>query len=115
LNVITAGQPAWKYEGEGRWRPISGALPIIASSLKLRRVDIDTGTLIGLLNGEEPLREDLKLDETLRGSVLAVTFLQGVETLVPCWLGERLTLMLPDSERDILTHRLGLHQGAEEE
>jgi hypothetical protein len=49
-------------------------------------------------------------DETSGGVVLRFNH-QGVTWWLPAWLGGKLTLMLPDCERTLVSYALGLEVG----
>jgi len=86
---------------------------ITAVKLSNRVHEIEADLLKEILLKGGPDKEDATetistiRDETSGGVVLRFNH-EGVMWWLPAWLGGKLTLMLPDCERTLLTYALGL-------
>lgn len=102
INVIHAGTTAFQ-SGKNGMRPRSEAVPLLIDQIQ-SKTKIEKSLMHRLLMGEEPLVEELEIPE-MRG----YTILYSEETdYLPVWAGQRLSLMVGDSERYILALQAGL-------
>ncbi len=113
FQVIQAGLPTWEIRKGILQRPTSKGMHITAVKLSNRVHEIDADLLKEILLKGGPDKEDAAetistiRDETSGGVVLRFNH-EGVMWWLPAWLGGKLTLMLPDCERALLTYALGL-------
>jgi len=113
FQVIQAGLPTWEIRKGILQRPTSKGMHITAVKLSNRVHEIEADLLKEILLKGGPDKEDATetistiRDETSGGVVLRFNH-EGVMWWLPAWLGGKLTLMLPDCERTLLTYALGL-------
>ena len=73
-------------------------------------IEIDEDTMIAMLKGFTPLREDFPVSIE-RGSFI----LKCQEHLLPVWVAARVSLMIDEKEREVLRLKLGIEIEEEEE
>ncbi|HIF16042.1 MAG TPA: RsmB/NOP family class I SAM-dependent RNA methyltransferase [Candidatus Poseidoniales archaeon] len=102
INAIHAGTTAFQ-SGKSGMRPRSEAVPLLINQIH-SKTKIEKPLMHRLLMGEEPLIEELEIPEMKN-----YTILYSEETdYLPIWAGQRLSLMVGDSERYILALQAGL-------
>ena len=109
LKVIHVGQPTFT-DNKGIWRTRQESLELLRPHLKNGVVEIDSETMISLLKGNVPLREDFSVPIE-QGSFI----LKCGEHLMPAWVAARVSLMIDEKERDVLRLKLGIEFEEEEE
>ena len=105
LRVLQAGQPVWKIR-KGRNRLISTGIHGLARRVTNHCMEIDRDLVIRLLNGEEPGRSTLAdgFQNQRDGGILLV----HENEFLPAWLAGKMSLMMTDAEKHILSLKLGL-------
>jgi NOL1/NOP2/sun family putative RNA methylase len=105
VRVLQAGQPVWKLRKE-RNRLLSKGLHGLATRVNQHLYPVDLDLVRRLLSDEEPGRSTLgeAFQEERDGGVL----LECEGNLIPAWLAGKLSLMMPDPERDVLAWKLGI-------
>ena len=84
-------------------RPRSEAVPLLTDQIQ-SKIKIEKSLMHRLLMGEEPLIEELEIPEMKGYNILC-----SEETnYLPVWAGQRLSLMVGDSERYITALQAGL-------
>ena len=103
--VLQAGQPVWKVRNEHN-RLVSAGLHGMAHRVGNHRIEIDDELVQSLLSGEEPGRSTLgsEFQQIRDGGVLLVH--DGL--YVPAWIAGRLSLMMNDSDKQIIRWKLNL-------
>ena len=109
LKIIHVGQPTFT-DNKGIWRPRQEALGLLRDRISAGVVEIDEDTMISLIQGNAPLREEF-VTEIERGSFV----LKCGEFLLPAWVAARVSLMLDDKEKEIIRMKLGIKSREEEE
>ena len=109
LKIIHVGQPTFT-DNKGIWRPRQEALGLLRDRISAGVVEIDEETMISLIQGNAPLREEF-VTEIERGSFV----LKCGEFLLPAWVAARVSLMLDDKEKEIIRMKLGIESEEEEE
>ncbi len=109
LRVIHVGQPSFT-NNKGIWRTRQEALELLRPHLTDGLVEIDKQTMISMLKGSAPLREEF-IVPIERGSFI----LKCGEFLLPAWSAARVSLMIDEKERDVLRLKLGIEYEEEEE
>ena len=102
LKIIHVGQPTFT-DNKGIWRPRQEGLALLRGKISNSVIEIDEVTMISLLNGDAPLREEF-VKEIDRGSFI----LKCGEYLLPAWVGARVSLMIDDKEKEIIRMKLGI-------
>ena len=109
LRVIHVGQPTFT-DNKGIWRTRQESLELLRTHMSAGIVEIDKDTMISLLKGNAPLREEFSVDIE-RGSFI----LKCEEFLMPAWVAARVSLMIDENEREVLRLKLGVEFEEEEE
>jgi len=109
LRVIHVGQPSFT-NNKGIWRTRQEALELLRSHLTDGLVEIDKQTMVSMLKGSAPLREEFVVPIE-RGSFI----LKCEEFLLPAWVAARVSLMIDEKEREVLRLKLGIEFEEEEE
>jgi len=109
LRVIHVGQPSFT-NNKGIWRTRQEALELLRSHLTDGLVEIDKQTMVSMLKGAAPLREEFVVPIE-RGSFI----LKCEEFLLPAWVAARVSLMIDEKEREVLRLKLGIEFEEEEE
>jgi len=109
LRIIHVGQPTFT-DNKGIWRTRQESLELLRPHLKNGVVEIDYETMISLLKGSVPLREEFSVPIE-RGSFI----LKCGEHLMPAWVAARVSLMIDEKEREVLRLKLGIEIEEEEE
>jgi hypothetical protein len=118
LKIIHAGMPCF-VNNKGTWRTRQEAIPAIEKILGEVIVEIDTATVIALLNDEAILKEDL-LPEVMKeysGPLILGCDISNHQVLISAWSGNWISLMIGTTEKDIVRAKLQLpfeHELAEE-
>ncbi|MBT4058911.1 MAG: RsmB/NOP family class I SAM-dependent RNA methyltransferase [Euryarchaeota archaeon] len=113
FQVIQAGLPTWELRKGVLQRPTSKGIHITAPKCNVRVHEIGVELLTEILvkGGPEIARaaEDIAglENETSGGIILRHSDEDGTWWL-PAWIGGKLTLMIPDCERTLLSYKLGL-------
>ena len=102
LKIIHVGQPTFT-DNKGIWRPRQEALGLLRERISNSVIEIDDFTMVSLLNGNAPLREEFG-KEIDRGSFI----LKCGEYLLPAWVAARVSLMIDDKEKEIIRMKLGI-------
>ena len=113
FHVTQVGLPAWEMRKGRVQRPLSKAMHIIGPRIGQHVHSVPPDMLADmLLRGGPDLEAATELIPTLAGerggSLLLTLEAEGQTWWVPAWLGARLTLMLPDAERNLLGWLLGV-------
>jgi NOL1/NOP2/sun family putative RNA methylase len=105
VRVLQAGQPVWKLRKD-RNRLLSKGLHGLATLVSHHLYEVDVDLVKRLLNEEEPGRSTLgeEFQEERDGGILLTC--EG--EFIPAWLAGKLSLMMPDAERDVLAWKLGI-------
>jgi len=103
LRVLQAGQPVWTLR-RGANRIVSKSLPSVGPRVKNYRITIEKSLLLMLLEGDEPGRSDL--DEQFQSIRDGGVILDYEGELIPAWIGGRLSLMMSNSEQEILRWKM---------
>ena len=109
LRIIHAGMPCF-VNNKGSWRTRQEAVPAIENRLGDVVVDIERDTVIALLNDEAILKEEL-LSEAMMdysGPLIFGSEIKGHRALISAWSGTWISLMVGNTEKDILRAKLGL-------
>jgi len=109
LRVIHVGQPSFT-NNKGIWRTRQEALELLRPHLTDGLVEIDKQTMVSMLKGSAPLREEFVVPIE-RGSFI----LKCEEFLLPAWVAARVSLMIDEKEREVLRLKLGIEFEEEEE
>ena len=109
LKIIHVGQPTFT-DNKGIWRPKQEALELLRGRISGGVVEIDEDTMISLLKGNAPMREEF-VKEIEKGSFI----LKCGEHLLPAWVAARVSLMIDDKEKEIISMKLGIELGGEDE
>ena len=109
LRVIHVGQPSFT-DNKGVWRTRLEALELLRPHITKGLIEIDEDTMIAMLKGFTPLREDFPVSIE-RGSFI----LKCQEHLLPVWVAARVSLMIDEKEREVLRLKLGIEIEEEEE
>ncbi|MGB1549124.1 MAG: hypothetical protein ACPHA0_02095 [Candidatus Poseidoniaceae archaeon] len=109
LRIIHVGQPTFT-DNKGIWRTRQESLELLRPHLSNGVVEIDSETMISLLKGNAPMREDFSVPIE-RGSFI----LKCGEHLMPAWVAARVSLMIDEKEREVLRLKLGIEFKEEEE
>ena len=116
FQVVQAGLPTWELRKGILQRPTSKGMHITGAILSRRIHEIESSLLKEILQKGGPEKEDAAKtissigDESSGGVVLRFNH-QGVTWWLPAWLGGKLTLMLPDCERTLVSYALGIGVG----
>lgn len=102
LKIIHVGQPTFT-DNKGIWRPRQEALELLRNRVSNSVVEIDEETMVLLLKGEVPLREDF-VTEIDTGSYI----LKCEDYLLPVWVAARVSLMIDEKEKEIIRMKLGI-------
>ena len=102
LKIIHVGQPTFT-DNKGIWRPRQEALELLRNRVSNSVVEIDEETMVLLLKGEVPLREDF-VTEIDTGSYI----LKCKDYLLPVWVAARVSLMIDEKEKEIIRMKLGI-------
>ena len=102
LKIIHVGQPTFT-DNKGIWRPRQEALELLRNRVSNSVVEIDEETMVLLLKGEVPLRED-SVTEIDTGSYI----LKCEDYLLPVWVAARVSLMIDEKEKEIIRMKLGI-------
>ena len=103
LRVLQAGQPVWTLR-RGANRMVSKSLPSVGPRVTNYRIEIERSLLMQLLEGDEPGRSTLENQfQVIRDGGL---ILDCEGEMIPAWIGGRLSLMVSDSERDVLKWKM---------
>ncbi len=113
FQVVQAGLPTWEMRKGVLQRPTSKGIHLTAPQLTAKVHQIGADLLIEMLERGGPDRENAvvaipSLSDEKSGAVVLSHTLEGVKWWLPAWLGGKLTLMLPDAERLLIRHALGL-------
>lgn len=113
FQVIQAGLPTWEIRKGILQRPTSKGIHITAAKLSNRVHEISAGLLEemllkGSLDKEVAAPSISTIEKESSGGVVLRFNHEGVVWWLPAWLGGKLTLMLPDCERTLLTYALGI-------
>lgn len=105
VRVLQAGQPVWKLRKD-RNRLLSKGLHGLADRVTRHAFPVERGLVEQLLTGSDPGRSTLgeAFADCRDGGVLLTC--EG--EFIPAWLAGKLSLMMPDAEREILAWKLGL-------
>ena len=109
LKIIHVGQPTFT-DNKGIWRPKQEALELLRGRISDCIVEIDEDTMISLLKGNAPMREEF-VKEIKQGSFI----LKCGEHLLPAWVAARVSLMIDDKEKEIISMKLGIELREEDE
>ena len=109
LKIIHVGQPTFT-DNKGIWRPRQEALGLLRQRISNSVIDIDHSTMVSLLYGNAPLREEF-VKEIDRGSFI----LKCGEFLLPAWVAARVSLMIDDKEKEIIKMKLGIESEVRKE
>ncbi len=109
LKIIHVGQPTFT-DNKGIWRPKQEALELLRGRISGGVVEIDEDTMISLLKGNAPIREEF-VKEIEQGSFI----LKCGEHLLPAWVAARVSLMIDDKEKEIISMKLGIELREEDE
>ena len=108
LKIIHVGQPTFT-DNKGIWRPRQEAIELLRSEISTGVVEINEDTMISLLQGNAPIREEF-VPEVQRGSFILkcgeYLLLHGLLLVF---------LMLDDKEKEIIRMKLGIELEEEEE
>jgi 16S rRNA C967 or C1407 C5-methylase (RsmB/RsmF family) len=113
FQIIQAGLPTWELRKGILQRPTSKGIHITAPKCGKHVHDIGQELLTTILTKGGPSIEEASLsiptieNERLGGVVLRFTK-EEFTWWLPAWLGGKLTLMIPDAERLLLSHAMGL-------
>ena len=105
MKIIHVGQPTFT-DNKGIWRPKQEALELLRGRISGGVVEIDEDTMISLLKGNAPMREEF-VKEIEKGSFI----LKCGEHLLPPWVAARVSLMIDDKEKEIISMKLGIELG----
>jgi 16S rRNA C967 or C1407 C5-methylase (RsmB/RsmF family) len=113
FQVIQAGLPAWDMRKGRLQRPTSKAMHLLGPMLQNHVHETTPKLLSGMLLKGGPLIEEAIEEipslEGERGGGIVLRLEQDDSTWwVPAWVGQRLTLMVPDAERVLLGVALGV-------
>jgi hypothetical protein len=113
FQVIQAGLPAWDMRKGRLQRPTSKAIHLLGPKLRNHVHEMTPNLLSEMLLKGGPLIEDAIAEiptlEGERGGGIVLRLEQDDSSWwVPAWVGQRLTLMVPDAERHLLGVALGL-------
>ena len=113
FQVVQAGLPTWELRKGILQRPTSKGIFITAPKCTKHVHEISSSLLTNILlkggsNIEEVAETIPGIKSERKGGVILHLTLDGHEWWLPAWLGNKLTLMIPDSERFLLSHDLGL-------
>ena len=110
LQVLHVGLPAFVSKN-GSWRARQESIPLLYSQLSDDVLTVETEVLVRLLRGEA-LEPDVLFDEhdNRQGALLLRCNHETGTLIVNAWRGTRITLMLDNSERRLLSIRLGLEE-----
>ena len=110
LQVLHVGLPAFVSKN-GSWRARQESIPLLYSQLSDDVLTVETEVLVRLLRGEA-LEPDVLFDEhdNRQGALLLRCHHETGTLIVNAWRGTRITLMLDNSERRLLSIRLGLEE-----
>ena len=109
LRIIHVGQPTFT-NNKGIWRPRQESLELLRTRMSSGVIEIDEQTMISLLKGRAPLREEFVTDIE-QGSFI----LKFEDYLLPSWVAARVSLMIDDKEKEIICMKLGIEFEEEEE
>ena len=109
LRIIHVGQPTFT-NNKGIWRPRQESLELLRTRMSSGVIEIDEQTMISLLKGRAPLREEFVTDIE-QGSFI----LKFEDYLLPAWVAARVSLMIDDKEKEIICMKLGIEFEEEEE
>jgi len=113
FQIIQAGLPTWELRKGILQRPTSKGIHLTAPKCQVHVHEIGQELLTTILTkGGQSVEEVIQSiptleNERLGGVVLRFTK-EEVTWWLPAWLGGKLTLMIPDAERLLLSHSLGL-------
>lgn len=113
FQVVQAGLPTWELRKGILQRPTSKGMHLTAPILTKHVHEIGVELLTEILLKGGPDKEDAAAvistlgDERSGGVVLRFNH-QGVTWWLPAWLGGKLTLMIPDCERALVSYAMGL-------
>ena len=113
FQVIQAGLPSWDMRKGRLQRPTSKGIHLLGPMLRNHVHETTAKLLSEMLQKGGPLIEEAIAEipslEGERGGGIVLRLEQDDSTWwVPAWVGQRLTLMLPDGERHLLGVALGL-------
>ena len=109
LKIIHAGMPCF-VNNKGTWRTRQEAIPAVEKILGDVVVEIDSATVIALLNDEAILKGDL-LPAAMKeysGPLILGNTLLNHQVLISAWSGNWISLMISTTEKDILRAKLRL-------
>ncbi len=113
FQVIQAGLPTWELRKGVLQRPTSKGIHITAKKCMKHVHEIPKELLITIITKGgvyiEEVNEDIPAleSERLGGVILRFTE-EDLTWWLPAWLGVKLSLMIPDSERVLLSNALGI-------
>ena len=108
LRIIHVGQPTFT-DNKGIWRTRQESLELLRPHLNSGVIEIDEETMISLLKGSVPMKEDFSVPIE-PGSFI----LKCGEHLLPAWVAARVSLMIDEKEREVLRLKLGIEYEEEE-
>ena len=108
MRIIHVGQPTFT-DNKGIWRTRQESLELLRPHLNAGVIEIDEETMISLLKGSVPMKEDFSVPIE-PGSFI----LKCGEHLLPAWVAARVSLMIDEKEREVLRLKLGIEFEEEE-
>ena len=108
LKLLHVGMPCFVYN-KGSWRTRQDAIATIEDSIDAACYDISREVLIALLNGEIiDAKEFFGQDHDKHGPLLLRCEIDGINSVVSTWIGEKISLMVNTLEKDVLRAKLQL-------
>ena len=110
VRVTQAGQPAWKFRKQKN-RLLSKGLQGLVQRVTKHRHRVSIPLIQRLLAGEEPgkstlLEEIPTLANERDGGILLDVEIAGTIESYPAWVAGKLSLMMPEAEKFVLSWRL---------
>ena len=108
LKLLHVGMPCFVYN-KGSWRTRQDAIATIEDSIDAACYDISREVLIALLNGEIiDAKEFFGQDHDKHGPLLLRCEIDGINSVVSTWIGQKISLMVNTLEKDVLRAKLQL-------
>ncbi len=110
-QTIQVGVPTWEMRKGELKRPTSSGVHLSGKSISIHVHEVPTPLLEEMLLKGGPEKEEAieampSLEDQRGGGILLTLEVDGTRWWLPAWLGQKLTLMVPDYERTLVSHAI---------